>query len=175
MLPFVFWNFLSILIEIGGIAHRYFSSTTATRIAIFLLNWYILIIVNRNIITNFSRSGNKSLILDGDRKTVLNCVLILRINSWSSNLLILWKFRFWLFKLDLQVFSSNHWSYDILFVVNISWSLYSFSSEFFLNNWLSFYWFVFDYSVSSVNESNLNTFLFHNRLNDRLINIFVWW
>lgn len=174
LLPFIFWNFLSILIEIGAVAYGNFSSTSATRITILLLNRHILVIVNRNIITYFCWGSNKSLVLNGNWKTVLDCVLILRFNCWSWNLLILWKLRFRFIKFDLQVFSGDHWSYNVLFVVNITWSLYGFSSEFFLNNWLSFDWFVFDNSISSINESNLNTFSFHNWLNNWLINIFVW-
>lgn len=173
LLPFVLWNFFSILIEIGCVTYSNLSSTTTTRFAFLLLNRYILVIVNRDVITYFCRCGNESLILNWNGETMLNCILILRLNSWSDNLLILRKFRFWFFEFYLQVFSCNHWSYDILFVVNISWSLNGFSSEFFLNNWLSFNWFVFNHSISSIYKSNLHTFLFNDWLNNGLIYVFV--
>lgn len=113
------------------------------------------------------------MIFNRNWEAVLNSILILRVNSWSCNFLILRKFRFRFYKFDLQVFSSDHWSYNVLFVVNITWSLNCLSSELFLDNRLSFNWFVFNNSVSSINESNLYTFLFDNWLDNRLINIFV--
>lgn len=144
LIIFVFWHFFSILVQISEVTYRHFTIASTARLTTLLLNRNVLIVVNRNIISNFSRSGHKSLIFNWNRKLVLNGVLVLSINCWSDNSLVLRKLRSRFLEFNLQILSCDHRSDNVLFVVYISRSFDGFSAEFFLYNGFSFNRFIFN-------------------------------
>lgn len=134
-----------------------------------------MVVVNWNVISNFGWSGNESLIFNRNSQIVRNGVRVLGSDSWSGDGIIFRKSWFRLFKVDLEVSFVNIRSDNILFVVNISWSLYGFFSIFILNNRLSFDWFGIINVVLSSNEFDLKIFFFNNWLDNWLVNIFIGW
>jgi len=104
---------------------------------------------------------------------VLNSVLILGRNGGSDNFVILRKLRSGFFEFDLQILFSDHGSDDVLFVVNIPWSLDGFHSVFLLHNGLSLNGVVVEDFVLSIDESDLQIFLFNDGLDDGLVDVLV--
>jgi len=64
LIIFIFRFLLSILIQVGRVLNGDLSIASTTRFTILLLNGDILIVENRNIISDFGRSGDKSLIFN---------------------------------------------------------------------------------------------------------------
>lgn len=174
---FLFPRFLSffftISIQVSVVTNSSFGITSTTRFAYFLLNRNILIMVNRNIISNIGGSSNKSLIFNRNIQIVLESILIGSFNSRSYDFFVLSKSRFRFIKINLKMFFSNIRSNDILTVINITRSFNIFFSIFILNNRLSFNRFIVINSILSIYESNFKIFFFNNWLDDWLIDISI--
>lgn len=129
--------------------------------------------VDRNIVGNFSGSGNKSLILDRNIQSVLKSVLVGSFNSRSDDFIVLSKGRFWFIKVNLKMFFGDIRSNDILAVINITRSFNGFFSVFLLDNRLSFNSLIVINSILSIYKSDFEIFFLNNRLDDGLVDIFI--
>lgn len=100
------------------------------------INRQILIMMNWDIITNSNRRSNESLIFNRNIKIMIENLSINILNWLIDYFVIGFKNRFGFIVFNGQMFFCETGSDNILSIINISWSLDSFSSQFILINGL---------------------------------------
>ena len=133
------------------------------------INRQILIMMNWNIITNSNWRSNESLIFNRNIKIMIENLSINSLNWLIDYFVIGFKNRFGLIVFNGQMFFSETGSDNILSIIDIPWSLDSFSSQFILINGLLLNSSLINKIIFSLDKLNLQIFFFINRLYDWLI------
>ena len=167
-IPSIFLNSLSSELFI-----RRLGNASTARNTSLTVNRNILIVVNWNIISNFSRSSNQSLIINRNGELMLQSVILLHLLYGSLNFFVLFEAWGCFIKLYLNMFFGDVRSNYILFEVKVTRFFDSLFSHSFLHNCISNNWFSLRDSVFSISELNFEMFSFENRLNHRLVDEFV--
>lgn len=150
-----------------------FRNTSTTRNTTWIIDGYVLIMINWNIISDFSGSTNESLIFNRYVEIMLKLIILNLLRRRLNNFFVLSKNGIRFIEINYQMFFINNRSINILFVINIARFLNYFFSKFLLHDWFSSHGTGIYYLILTLDHSYFNVFLLNNRLNDRLINKFV--
>lgn len=137
------------------------------------INRQVLIMMNWDIITNSYWWGDESLIFNRNIKIMIENLSINIFNWLIDYFVIGFKNRFGFIVFNGQMFFSETGSDNILSVIDISWSLNSFSSHFVLINGLLLNSSIINKIILSLDKLNLQIFFFINRLDDWLIDYLI--
>lgn len=173
LLVLVLRNSLSVLVQVGEVADVHLSIASTTGLAALTLDWDVLVVEDGDIVSDFGWSGHKSLIFHGNWEGVLDGVRVLVLDCWSDDGFVLGKLGSRLIEFDLEALSGQHRSDDVLFVVNVSWSLDCLFSVFLLYQGFSLNLLSLNNFILSWNEADFDALFLDNGLNDGLTDVLV--